>query len=61
MLNANNEQKNRDVKPLKGDVGPFRAISSSNKPDVGFLGAPATCHVCPEGPAHCYLLHKTSN
>jgi hypothetical protein len=25
MLNANNEQKNQGVKPLKGDVGPFRA------------------------------------
>jgi hypothetical protein len=44
--------------PYRGDVGPFRAKSSSSKPDVGPLGASATCYVCPEGPAHCYLLQK---
>ena len=44
--------------PYRGDVGPFRAKSASSKPDVGPLGASATCYVCPEGPTHCYLLQK---
>ena len=47
--------------PYRGDVGPFRASSSSSKPDVGPSGAPATCHVCQTSPTHWHLLLKTSS
>jgi hypothetical protein len=50
MLNANNEQKSQGVKPLKGDVGPFRAQKPSNKQNVALPGAPATCHTCQTSP-----------
>jgi hypothetical protein len=47
--------------PYRGDVGPFRAKSSSSKPDVGPSGAPATCYVCQTSPTHCHMLQKSSS
>jgi hypothetical protein len=43
-------------RPFKGDVGPYRAKSSSCNPDVGPPGAPATQTLAPLGllqPAEC--------
>jgi hypothetical protein len=47
--------------PYRGDVGPFRAKSSSSKPDVGPSGAPATCYVCQTSPTHRHMLQKSSS